>query len=308
MFNEHWNHNANRIVIEDATAEDFRTLLDYFYKGTIELGDHNIDAIFYMAHKYDVDDLLTSCVEFAIKRLSAENVIDFYDMAVRFSQEHLQVKCSAFITTNTASVLSSAAFISCDRATLVEILKIPKMSCKEHIVLDACIDWAKFQCQLKKIDGLCSGSLRAELNECFDLIRFKEMERDEFRKRYELLKVIFTKQEMNEMCVYFMEIDSWTTSIRFKSVEVKVPTIIVTFGRTDLRSEAKISCLSFRITMSAMLSGITFGIGDKYSCISWARIRKRIRAKDECVFSKSRSIMWRDLPSQYPASISYEDE
>lgn len=262
MFNEQLHHNSNEFVIEDATADDFGTFLDYFYKGTIKLGNHNIEAVFYLAHKYDVDDLLSSCMEFAIKRLTAENVIDYYDLATRFEQEHLKVKCNTFITTNTASVLSSAAFMLCDRSTLVEILKIQEMSCKEHIVFDACINWAKFQCQEKDIDDSRPKNLRAELNECFGLIRFKEMERDEFRIRYELLKVMLTKQEVDEIFMHFMDVSTRTNGIRYKSgelkIETKMPPIFLYFNRTNVQTTLQCSSFQFTITKTAMLTEIGF--------------------------------------------------
>lgn len=264
MFNEHWSHNADGIVIEDATADDFGTFLDYFYKGTTELGDHNIDAIFYLAHKYGVGELQASCVDFIGKRLNANNVIGFYTLAIRFDQEELGTKCTAFITKNTNNVLNSDAFVQCDQATLMKLLEIKKMSCKEHIVFDACIKWAKSICQKKKIDDSCPQSLRTELADCFKLIRFKEMDRERFGKIFKEFPTMFTKMDSDDIFMHFLLLNSSTTDIRYKSIQIAVPKvvpeIVITFARENLITPKREHSVGFKITKSAMLSGVSFAL------------------------------------------------
>lgn len=258
MFNERWSHNSNGIVIKDATAVDFGTFMDYFYKGTIKLRDYNVEAIFYLAHKYRVDVLRISCVEFIAKRLNADNVIGFYTLATCFDEEGLEHKCIAYISKNTPKMLNSVEFKQCTRSTLKKILEMKEMSCKENIVFYACINWAKSMCQKKKIDDSQPKNLRTELGDCFDLIRFKEMDREQFVDIFETFPTMFTKVESDNIFMHFMRTGCLNANIRYKSVQIQLPGNVFSFHPANIMSPSITSSVRFKITKSAMLNGISF--------------------------------------------------
>lgn len=264
MFNGAWNENSNAIVIVDATPEAFGQFLDFFYKGEIVLDTNNFNELFYLAHKYDVDDLFRHCAEFAVEHVSIENVLHFYNMAIRFEQYSLKSKCVEFITVNTENVLKSVEFYRCDKETLQNILEITKFSCKESVIFDFCIKWAKHKCRIKQVDELCQENLQIELGDCFKLIRFKEMPRDEFKKLFQLFKAMFSKNETDDILIELLQNTPCPTNTRYVDLAKAVHRQMVDsvfqfkyagqkFDTSDISTQ-----IEFKLTKSAMLESITF--------------------------------------------------
>lgn len=203
MFNRNPKNESAAIKIDDASPEDFRAFLGYIYKGKVTLFANNVDPIFHLAHKYDIGDLVISCSTFMQDNLNVENVIRYLDVALRFDQENLKSECFELISMRSEDILNSEKFIQCDKNLLKCVLELSQFSCEDHIVFDQCIEWAKQKCREKKIDE-CLKSLRAELGDCFDMIRYKNMEFEQFLRRFEVYKAMLTRKEMAIICTEFM--------------------------------------------------------------------------------------------------------
>lgn len=261
MFSGTWNKSSKVISIEDVTADDFETFLCYFYNGKVRLNTDNVYVIFYLAHKYNIEEVMASCSAIITKELDVDNVIGYLKMSLRFNQHQMKAKCIEFITTNTGKVLASAEFIHCDKDTLMEILKIASMNCKEHIVFDGCIKWAKTMCHIKKIDDLCPKNLRTELGECFTMIRFKEMDRDAFTMRYEAFNVMFTKEETDDYLMHFIRMKNLSGNTRYLQAEMenkrKNEEIVFKFDYINIITKVTSKEIEFKLSHTLMLDGIT---------------------------------------------------
>lgn len=212
MFNGSWGGDCEPIRIDDVSMDAFETFLNYFYKSEVKLNTDNFDEVLYLAHKYDVQDVVACCSIFSMEHLSVDNVVACYGMAIRFEQNELKVKCIEFIANNKEHVLKSDTFIECDQNTLMEILKIRSPVCVEHVVFDVCIEWAKDKCHKMGIDEPSPESLRNQLGECFQLIRLKDMELDEFGKRIDLISAMMTKGESDDVLKYLVLTKSCATT------------------------------------------------------------------------------------------------
>lgn len=88
MFNSTWGESSSgRIQIADASAKAFKTFLGYFHTGEIELDSSNIKEIFYLAHKYDITELVSSCATFSSDNLSADNAVQYYYTGIRYDRD-----------------------------------------------------------------------------------------------------------------------------------------------------------------------------------------------------------------------------
>lgn len=260
MFNDTWNDDHHEIAIEDATAEDFSTFLDYFYKGSVKLSVDNVYAIFYLANKYDIEEVMASCSTILTKEIGVENVVGYLKMALRFNQHQLKGKCIEFIGKNTGKVLASEEFICCDKETLTGILEIPSMSCKEHVLFDACIKWATAMCQRKGIDDLCPKNLRDELGDCFKMIRFEEMDRDVFTIRYEAFSAMFTKEETDDCLMHFIRMKNLNVNTRFSQNTldtIKTEEIVFKFDYINIITKVTTKEIEFKLSHTLMMDGIT---------------------------------------------------
>lgn len=203
MFSDNWSVGSKEVTIVGVSFEDFSTFLAYFYAATVRLTKNNVKEIAGLAHKYDVAELSVACETFAIELISVDTVLDYHVMGTLYGQRRLLGKCNESIAKNTEHVLKSKAFMRCNGEMLAAILRLPNKSCAEHVVFDACIEWAENQCHSKNITKRPE-DLREQLADCFQLIRFTAMSRDEFMKRYESFKSAFTNDELVQIFEHFV--------------------------------------------------------------------------------------------------------
>lgn len=274
MFNSTWSSNAEPIPITDASYEHFATFLDFFYKGEVTLNVDSVMPILYLAHKYDVEEIVSSCASFAADHVCVANVIEYYGAATRFNQQHLKQRCNELISNNTEAVLKSKVVLEGGSEILKHILQLDELSCKEVMVFDLCVEWAKNKCRDKNLDETQPNNLRAQLNDFFHLIRFKEMKSDEFANYCEPMEEIFTRKELTATLFHFMQMKDCANDTRFNKWEkstVEPEEIVFKFDFSTKISNMSTEIV-FDLSRSMMLCGLTFSqphstIIPKYLCL-----------------------------------------
>lgn len=265
-FATRWANNLDPIHIVDASYENYVTFLEFFYKGEIKLTLNNVMAILFLARKFNVEVIISSCSTYAIDHLSIQNVFEYYGMAIRLSEERLQVKCAEFVKNNTECVVKSKGFLQCDRGMLKKVLQMDK-PCKEAVVINACFEWAKEKCRKKGLDFSQPTNLREQLSDCFSLIRFKKMESYEFAELFKTFKEMFSSEESTAIFLHFLQTQQQQTcSIDTQRIPLELeethssPTkpneIIFSFDReaSTIKRSTKIQ---FVLNRPLMLKGIT---------------------------------------------------
>lgn len=257
MFNETWSGACtDDVTITDASPKAFAEFLAYFYKGHVQLRTDNIHEITHLADKYWIDELAASCTTFAIDHVSANNVLQYYELALLYGPHRLLSKCDGIIARNAAQVLQSEAFAECSLGVLRTILKMPKMTCQESTVFDACVQWAKCTCRAKGIDVDEPKNLRTALADCFDLIRFVEMGRQELMQRYDAYRTLFRPDEIEKVFAQFIRTAGTLTNIRYTLGEATddVVNFVVAEGFQD---KTKTQVL-FNLSQAVVLNGVSF--------------------------------------------------
>lgn len=257
MFDAKWAEGSKENVITDASSEAFREFLKYFYKGRVKLSTDNIHEITHLADKYFIEELAASCTSFAMKYTSAENVLQFFEMAILYGSEKLRKKCIGVISKNTAQVLASDEFMQCSLGMLRTILEIPEMSSRESAIFDACIEWAKHMCRSKKIDDAQPSNLRAQLGDCFELIRFVEMDRDELMQRYDEYRGIFSSDEIEQIFSRFIRMGGAEMNTRFTIFGETAGGIVDFLVAEGFQNQSRTQVL-FNLSQTVMLTGISF--------------------------------------------------
>lgn len=261
MFNGNWDNNLNTIPIVDASFKAFGTFLDYFYKGQITLNTENIDEILYLVHKYDIQELVTSCSMYLMEHLSVDNVVLYYALATQYDLIDLKVNCMESITQNMDKILTSANFIEYSQNILMEILKIRPSTCMEHIVFDTCIKWSTNQCRKKGIDESSPENLRTELGNCFELIKFKQMQRNQFVERIELICSMLSKSETDDIFKYYVLPRTCNVFNAQTNQSLRQPQndVIFRFEKNHQNAvSTSIQYVDFKLSESLILEGITF--------------------------------------------------
>lgn len=193
MFSGNWKESTS-VDITDASFDAFNVFIEYFYSEQVSISADNVGEILYLAHKYDIQELVLACSSFLLEHVTVDDVVSCISLSCTYGLDNLKLKCKRIIIEEADKVFESEEFLECSEKVLSEILLIE--SNLEVKFFDACLNWAQNKCRIDKIDAENGENLRKVLGDCFDLIKFKEMNVMEFNKRLSLHKDIFSKDEI----------------------------------------------------------------------------------------------------------------
>lgn len=185
--------------IVDATAAAFKEFLQFFYRRKVTLTMENIEEVALLADKYDMLDSVEACATFLVEQLKTDDIIWGYQLANTLRNQELIEFCEKQIKMFTNDLFKSESFLHCDRSVLKNILEMEVLQCSETEVFDACIKWARFNCEKNGLDESRMENLKQQLGECFYLIRFCSMDKNTFVEHTEPLNDLFTRDELIEI-------------------------------------------------------------------------------------------------------------
>lgn len=168
------------VIISDCSFDAFTEFLQYFYLNEVTLTSDNIFEIIQMAHKYDLTDCVTMCIDFLIEYINYETVFSTLHIALLYEFKELTIVCERLICADPKSAFSTEAFPYCSSTVLKWILSMNGIDCNEGDLLDAAMLWAKQACFMETDETPSIQRCKEKLGECFDLIRFDQMSSVEF--------------------------------------------------------------------------------------------------------------------------------
>lgn len=182
-------------TVSHVSFASLREFVRFFYGDKIKLSTCNAGEILRLAAEYDVKKVLESCVAFAQKHLSIDNVVDTSNISFWYNISSLQDECTQFFVMHAMGVLQSPTFLRCNVEMLLYLLKNYPLICESAFLIDRCIDWAKQQCLTKNLDCTME-NVRAELSDCFEYMPFNQLNHQQFIVRYENWPGLFTLAEV----------------------------------------------------------------------------------------------------------------
>lgn len=194
VFRSELYYSPERIEITHVSYAAFKAFLNYFYKNQVDVTQENLEDMVKLARHYQVDDLMIQSENFLVDRIKMSCICQTLEMAMLCRLPTVIDACANFIGQHAAFVFATEGFMSCDKETLTFILQIEPMDLAEEFVLDACMAWARKQSELQ---GTSShpAHCRKLLGNCFELIRFPEMEPIAFMDRLSAYDGFFTLEE-----------------------------------------------------------------------------------------------------------------
>lgn len=197
MFYGLWKENG-AIKIVDASADAFKEFLQFFYLTKVTLTMENIETVARLADKYDVLHFLNACAQLLEIKLTKESMCYAYQMALHLKDNTLINFCEKEISMSPREVFASDAFLRCDLTTLEHILDLG-LVCNEADIFDACLKWAKYQCEYYGLDETRTENVKQQLGDCLKSIRFGMMKIEEFTKYYALHRGLFSPNEFEDI-------------------------------------------------------------------------------------------------------------
>lgn len=131
----------NRIQVEECNAVDFLEIMRFCYTDKIELNKNNFFDIMAAAHYYDISDLEEYCCNFAINRLTVENVCEIYGASYPFLNK-LTVKCLKMFDDHMSSIVYQRNFMHLSRPCLQTLLARDSIGINEFDLFLVVRKWA----------------------------------------------------------------------------------------------------------------------------------------------------------------------
>lgn len=109
MLQHDTKENSTGVVdIPDCSAETFQIFLAYVYTGGVDtISSDNVCDLYYIADKYQVNDLKSECVEFMKKNLSVENFCKIMTLSLQHSESGLQQTATLFFCENVKIIIKT---------------------------------------------------------------------------------------------------------------------------------------------------------------------------------------------------------
>lgn len=191
------------VRITDFSYDGFSEFINLFYSTDPVLSKENIFEVTRAVDKYDVCDCLPICEQLLMDTMDKNNVCDVLEVAIKIGlQKSVSNRAKKLIEENTEHVFESNGFRLCEKEVLKAILQMDTMKCvDESAVCNAAMVWADNRCHENGLAATVPNK-RAELGECFPLIRFLAMDIKIFLELQELYPGVFTHDEFEEMVQY----------------------------------------------------------------------------------------------------------
>ncbi|XP_048258722.1 BTB/POZ domain-containing protein 6-like isoform X2 [Haliotis rufescens] len=170
MFNGSVPQGAD-VDVPDIEPGPFKTFLRYLYCDEVLIDSDNVLSVLYCCKKYNVQSLLTKCVDFVKQTMSVDNVCSLLEQAHFFDEQQLYQSCLSFIHQQGATVLQTDGFHELSRACVLDVISSDSLACQERIVFEAMLRWAEAECK-RQSKHVQDSTMRVVLGELVFQIRF----------------------------------------------------------------------------------------------------------------------------------------
>uniref|UniRef100_A0A914GVT6 Uncharacterized protein n=1 Tax=Globodera rostochiensis TaxID=31243 RepID=A0A914GVT6_GLORO len=165
------NAETKPVEVPDVEVGAFKAMLSFIYVDDVSgLNGDNAIAVLYAAKKYDLPELVVSCLNFPIWKLS--NVFFAFGQTRFLGEGHIDVNADALIL--------SEEFLEIDQKSLCEILDRDELMISEEIAIwNAALRWADEKCRQNGKEPTAANR-RAMLGPALFKIRFPLILHEDF--------------------------------------------------------------------------------------------------------------------------------
>lgn len=192
--------DEGEIHVRDISADAFEEFIKFFYGQTVNYTVENVESILNQAKQCLINVFVQECELFLIRSMTEANLLWNYRLSILYDLESLLKFCEQKIMTSMPNIFTTKEFLECELSVLMGILSIePMVDCKESILFEGCIEWARAACRRKNISDKSTKNLRSQLNRALECICFGSFNIYKFVELNETYKGFFTPDEFIEI-------------------------------------------------------------------------------------------------------------
>ncbi|XP_046360091.2 BTB/POZ domain-containing protein 2-like isoform X4 [Haliotis rufescens] len=167
----------------------------YLYCDEELIDSDNVLSVLYCCKKYNVQSLLTKCVDFVKQTMSVDNVCSLLEQAHIFDEQQLYQSCLSFIHQQGATVLQTDGFQELSRACVLDVISSNSLACQEHIVFVAMLRWAEAECK-RQSKHVQDSTMRVVLGELVFQIRFGLLDMSYYSAQVSTRQILYDAEKL----------------------------------------------------------------------------------------------------------------
>ncbi|XP_052798072.1 BTB/POZ domain-containing protein 2-like [Mya arenaria] len=248
--------NKEKVEIPDIEEETFNTFMKHMYCDEVNLTGDTVLPLLYCAKKYNVQNLISNCLNVLKKNMSTANICVIMESAHTFVDEELFKRCLKKILLEPIPVFNEDSISELCTECLIKIIQDNSLPAKEEQVFEAVLRYAKNKCKsLGK--QLVPENLRQVLGDAIKYVRFPVMSSEFFSDVVEPSGIL-TDHESLKLYRYFARNKQGDCG-GFDRRERKYLFSVKRFGKIDSGFSYKrknVDAISFECSEDISLKGI----------------------------------------------------
>ncbi|EDV25199.1 uncharacterized protein TRIADDRAFT_25548 [Trichoplax adhaerens] len=134
----------NSVEIKEADREAVAILIDYFYRGKIEINTNNVQSVAVTSSMLGVDEIVHVCCQFISDLLAPSNCLEIRYFAQFHHFEALGEAADNYIANHFSEIVETDSFVEMSYEHLINILPMPHLKMIEEIsVFNAVMKWIR---------------------------------------------------------------------------------------------------------------------------------------------------------------------
>lgn len=197
----------NTVEILDSESKAFRSMTHFVYTDKVDLTEDSVADVLYLAKKYDVEDLVTACLNFVRSHISRKNVVLFYHDLQFFGEADLLQRCFVEMDQYAHYLINNNEYLKdFSKELFRELLQRDTFCAREVDIFDAMKWWASRyingQQGLDLETHVEPEKVRAVLEDLLPLVRFPLMTLKEFVQIAVPTKILTHEEVVDVLAAY----------------------------------------------------------------------------------------------------------
>lgn len=168
--------SQKEVVLENLDPIVMEAIVNYMYSAEIDINDNNVQDILGIANRFQIPSVFTVCVNYLQKKLSKNNCLAIYRLALMLNCARLAIAARDYIADRFEAIAKDQEFLELAPPELFAIIGADALNVeKEEVVFETLMRWIRKDKE-KRVKSL---------EEAFDCIRFRLLPEKYFKEKVE---------------------------------------------------------------------------------------------------------------------------